>query len=82
VLRRSTRSISRHGISPYATKDQTLNLLLVYTGDRPPLPHPLRPARPPEKRGRGAGDREETLKGIRLRESKVGGNEPFSIEGV
>jgi hypothetical protein len=38
----------------------------------PPLPHPLRPARPPEKRGRGTGGIGATLK-MRWRREKVRG---------
>jgi hypothetical protein len=49
------------GIKLKSTRVNSL-ILPVYTkGDRPPLPHPLRPARPPEERGRRAGATRETL---------------------
>lgn len=69
-----TSSRNPHGISPFSTWvkantrfDLTLDLgekLWMYRGggDRPPLPHLLRPAKPPELEGRGAWVVEGTLK--------------------
>jgi hypothetical protein len=52
----------------------TLLLLLNLhpTTSRPPLPLPLRPARPPETEGRGAGGSRETLTGRGRRENEKG----------
>jgi hypothetical protein len=48
-------SLNPHGISPVSTRvdPKQLNLEL-YRGGRAPLPHRLRPAEPPERRGREA----------------------------
>jgi hypothetical protein len=59
---------------PNAIQDAILDLLLLLgcTGGRPPLGHPLRPARPPERRGRGASETRETLKMRASREKARG----------
>jgi hypothetical protein len=58
----------------HQTAGVTLLLLLNLhpTTSRPPLPLPLRPARPPEMGGRGAGGSRETLTGRGRRKNEKG----------
>jgi hypothetical protein len=63
-----SRCIHLDGIIRPNWHDGRLLLPLLYTEEaRPPLPHHLRPARPPGRERRGAGEEQATL--------KVGGGE-------
>ena len=76
--RKSSRRQDLSGMKPFATWDQTpkqnLKLLLAKSTEevRPPLPQHLRPARPPEREGRGAGEQRPTLKATRGEEGEGG----------
>jgi hypothetical protein len=62
-----SRCIHLEGTRPNWHEGQ-LRLLVLYTEEaRPPLPHHLRPARPPGREGRGAREEQAIL--------KVGGGE-------